>query len=366
MLNFSKYLTEAKKPSQAKTAETASDDKGKLHELLLAKHLHPENQLPSHWRSKSEDYGGTPEQVHDRLKAKVGKAAYGEINTHAKQTAAEIKTHMTEAGHIGGKTGHVIHDVHWTSNRDAEHNPGDHERTTGIKDKNSNADLIITTKPKKAGASKFVGISAKYGSQAKPNFKNSGLESLEKEAGHPKGTYAKLQQKHESGMEKLGYRGTRNERHAQYKLDVAKREISPTSVASKRATAAEESSRSTRSAMASLHRKALGKKSDSELRDIIRKNVSPTTVIPHIVAHSHVQSDGSSIPRVHAAEHIADNHLNNFENLRVEKSESGIRASIKGTVKSGKNKGTPVTVASQTFKAGSGPHKGTAGVFKLG
>ena len=39
MLNFSKYLTEAKKPSQAKTAETASDDKGKLHELLLAKHL---------------------------------------------------------------------------------------------------------------------------------------------------------------------------------------------------------------------------------------------------------------------------------------------------------------------------------------
>jgi DNA polymerase (family 10) len=66
------------------------------------------------------------------------------------------------------------------------------------------------------------------------------------------------------------------------------------------------------------------------------------------------------------AESIASNHLNNFENLHVDKKENGIRVTIRGTVKTGKNEGKKVVVASQTFKAGSGPHKGTAGVFKLG
>lgn len=350
----------------AKTASVESDDKGKLHELLLAKHLNPKGTLPSHWRSKSEDYGGTPEQVHDRLKTKVGKAAYGEINSHAKQTAGAIMGHLGEYGHIGGKTGHEIHDIHWTSNRDAEHNPGDHEKTTGVKDKNSNADLIITTKHKKTGEKKFVGISAKYGSQAKPNYRNSGLDSLEKEAGHAKGTYTSIQKNHEKAVEKLGYKGTRQQRHTQYKADIVKREESPKSMAAKRATAAEASSLSSRSHMASKHREGLGTKSDSQLRDIVRKNVSPPTVFPHVVAHSHVQSDGSAKSVVHPAHSIADEHLNNFDKLHVDKKEGGIRASIKGTVKSGKNAGKVMTVASQTFKAGSGPHKGTAGVFKLG
>jgi len=367
MLNFLQYLlSEEKKPSKAKTASIESDDKGKLHELLLAKHVNPKNSLPSHWRSKSEDYGGTPEQVHSKLKAKVGKAAYNEINTHAKQTAGAIISYLGEHGHIGGKTGHEIHDVHWTSNRDAEHNPGDHEKTTGIKDKNSNADLIITTKHNKTGEKKFIGISAKYGSQAKPNYRNSGLDSLEKEANNSKGTYTKIQKAHEMNSENLGYTGTRQQRHTQYKLDVVKRTTSPRSVAAKRSAAAEQSSLSARSQMASLHRKGLSSKSDSQLRDLITKNVSPPTVIPHIVAHSHVQSDGSANSIVHPAESIASNHLNNFENLHVDKKENGIRATIRGTVKTGKNKGKKVVVASQTFKAGSGPHKGTAGVFKLG
>lgn len=365
MLNFSEYLLEAKKPSEAKTAEVESDDKGKLHELLLAKHLHPENTLPSHWRSKSEEYGGTPEQVHGRLKTKIGKAAYGEINSHAKQTAAAIVDHLHSAGHIGGKTGHSITDVHWTSNRDAEHNPGDHEKTTGVKDKNSNADLIITTAHKKTGQKKFVGISAKYGSQAKPNYKNSGLQSLEKEAGHSKGTYTGILQQHTKNSEKIGYSGSIKERHAQYKLDKAKRVVSPTSAAAKRATAAEQSSLQARTKIASLHRIGLSGKSDSELRNIVRSNVSPPTVIPHVVAHSHVQSDGSAISRVHPAHSIADEHLNNFSNLHMDKKEAGIKATIKGTVKSGKNKGKIMNVASQVIKGGSGPHKGFAGAFTL-
>lgn len=365
MLNFSEYLLEAKKPSEAKTAGVESDDKGKLHELLLAKHLHPKNRLPSHWRSKSEEYGGTPEQVHRKLKDKIGKAAYDEINSHAKQTAAAIVDHLHDAGHIGGKTGHSITDVHWTSNRDAEHNPGDHEKTTGVKDRNSNADLIITTTHKKTGKKKFVGISAKYGSQANPNYKNSGLQSLEKEAGQPKGTYTAILQKHTKNAEELGYRGSIKEKHAQYKLDKATRAVSPRSAAAKRATAAEQSSLEARKKIAGLHRSGLSGKSDSELRDIIRSNVSPKTVIPHIVAHSNVQSDGSAISRVHPAHSIADEHLDNFSNLHVDEKEAGITATIKGTVKSGKNKGKIVNVASQVIKGGSGPLKGFAGAFTL-
>ena len=56
--------------------------------------------------------------------------------------------------------------------------------------------------------------------------------------------------------------------------------------------------------------------------------------------------------------------INMIGNKFISLSENSMLGS--SIVKSGKNKGTPVTVASQTFKAGSGPHKGTAGVFKLG
>ncbi len=380
MLNFAQYiLTEAKKPSSAKSAAVSSDDKGKLHELLLAKHLHPENKLPSHWRSASEDYGGTPKQVHARLKAKIPPAAYKEINSHAKQTATAVKAHFEQVGHTGKVSGHAVRDVHWTSNRDAEHNPGDHERTTGIKDKNSNADLIVTTVHKKTGDKKFVGISAKYGSESKPNLKNSGLDTLEKEAGHKKGAYSSLLHAHNKTAEGLGYSGSRKQRHQQYKSDIAEREeykkknktlagfkpsSQSTSKALNRATEAEKSSLETRKTMASMHREAFSVKTDPELRKIIKNNASPKTVIPHIVAHSHVQNDATAVPKIHSAESHAENHLAKFKNLRVEKAGSGISVNIKGDHISSKKTG--VNVATQTFKAGSGPHKGIAGAFKLG
>lgn len=378
MFGFLQFLDEGKKPSQAKSAEVMSDDKGKLHELLLAKHLNPSGKLPSHWRSKSEEYGGTPTQVHARLKKKVGSAAYKEIHDNAKQTAAAVIEHLHENGHMKD---HQITNVHWTSNRDSEHNPGDHEKTTGVKDKNSNADIILTLGHRKSGKKKFIGISAKYGSQAKPNLRNSGLDSLEKESGVAKGTYTNRLKKHNSDVEALGYTGTSKERHAQYKKDIAEREAhkkankgslegfkpsSPKAAAAlKRATAAEQSSHKARTEMANAHRAALSGKSDQELRDMIKRNASPKTINPHIIAHTHVQSDGSAVPHVIASESHADNHLNKFSNLHVEKGEGGIAVTIKGVAKEGKNAGKVVPVATQTFKAGSGPHKGVAGVFKL-
>ena len=169
MLTFKDFLKEDSRPLSLKeemllemaaaTKETDSDDKGKMHELLLAKYLHPESRLPDHHRSFSdnEEHAGTPEQVHDRLKEMIGMNAYNEIDNHAKQTAASIKKHFEDNGHVGKNES--ISNVFWTSNADKPNSAGDHEKTTGVKDTNSNADLIARITDKE-GKHKHVGISA--------------------------------------------------------------------------------------------------------------------------------------------------------------------------------------------------------------
>ena len=112
-----------------------NDDKGKLHELLLAKHLHPKKQLPSHHRAESEnpDHAGTPTQVHDKLKDKMTTHEYNQIDSHAKQTAKAVMDHLHKKGHI--PKDHVVHDVHWTSNRDTEKKGGDPKKSTKVMEK---------------------------------------------------------------------------------------------------------------------------------------------------------------------------------------------------------------------------------------
>jgi hypothetical protein len=362
ILSFNEFITEAA------TTGISNDDKGKMHELLLAKHLHPKGKLPEHHRAVSDnpEHSGTPEQVHERLKAKIGSDAYNEIHKHAKQTADEVKKHIPK--------GHTIHTVHWTSNRDTEKKAGDHEKTTGHKDVNSNADLIVTSHNKK-GKAHFHPVSAKYGSNAQPNYKNAGLNSLESHSGK-KGLYTKLQKAHETHMSEIGYKGSVKERHAQYKADKVKLdaekkthksvgEFKPKSKEAKRAHAAEHSSVTTRTAMAKEHTKGMSKKSDAELRQHIKDQVSPPTKHPHIIAHSRVHDDGSATSHVHAADSVADEHLKNFKNLHVK--HSGISSTIHGTYHNPghKDHGKVKAVATQIFKASSGPHKGTAGAFSL-
>jgi len=361
------YLDEARKPSLAATSTVSNDDKGKMFELLLAHHMsHTDDskkQLPSHHRSENEEYGGTPQQVHDRLRDKIGEAAYNEIHEHARATADAVKDHLGRQGMLGGTEGHKISDVSWTSNADTEKKAGDHEKTTGIKDVNSNADIIATTK-NAAGKTNYIPISAKYGSEEKPNFRNSGLESLEAQAGHPKGTYTRIARDHDARMAELGYTGSKKERHAQYKQDLK----SDDHEIKAKVTAAEASSLDARQKMARLHEQGLSRDQhnpelqDAFLRRHITSQVSSPTVYPHIVAHGHVQSNGSVIPVIHNAADIANNHLNKFSNLHV-KQGRGISAEIWGTHK---ETGKPMRVASQIFKATSGPHKGMAGAFKLG
>jgi len=333
MKSFSQFIVEV-----AESSTVSSDDKGKMHELLLAKYLHSETRLPEHHRSESENplHSGTPEQVHDKLKERMSPAAYAEIDQHARQSAEKfLKTYP-----------HKITNIHWTSNADTENNAGDHEKTTGVKDVNSNADLILSHK------GGFHGISAKYGSGS-VNYKNPGIADIERTSGVKDNTFRNLLNKHHASMEDLGYSGTREARHAQWKLDKTS--------SAKRYAAAKASSLSTRTEIARLHADGMSRKSDTELRDIIRSNVAAKTHIPHSVIHTKVsKSSGKAESIIHDPVEYVENHLSNYENLKVK--HSGIRSIITGTHK---QSGKESTVASTTIKATSGPHKGDAAMFKL-
>ena len=351
MLSVIEYLEESA------SSEVANDDKGKLHELLLARHLHPEGKLPNHFRAESvkKDHAGTPTEVHDKLKAKIHSDAYKEIDNNAKQLAHHVRSHLEKNGHIP-KGGHIA-SVHWTSNRDTENVAGDHEKLTGHKDSNSNADLIVSVH-KNGKHHSHHGISVKYGSQKKPNLKNSGVDSLEKQAGLPKGTFAHHQKEHDSNLRELGYKGNRRENHDQHRID----RNSTNPKIKKKVAAATASSLESRKKMASAFNNHMMKKSDSELRDHIRNQASPTTHLPHTIAHSHVKSDGTSNSIIHGAHDHVDHHLSQFHSLHMKPAANGISATIYGTHhKTGKIR----PVAKHTIKAASGPHKGAVGTFKL-
>lgn len=394
----------------AATKETENDDKGKMHELLLAKHLHPEFRLPDHYRSSSdnEEYAGTPEQVHNRLKQKIGIDAYNEIDSHAKQTAAAIRKHLKDNGHISPRE-HTSH-VFWTSNPDEPGTAGDHEKTTGVKDVNSNADLIVRITHKN-GNTKHVGISAKYGSRG-PNFKNPGLDSLERMAGLNPGTLNSHSEIHKAHMDKLGYTGSADNRNYQTKvaemaakngIDAVRAEMAKhqssidsgiklskkkklmyenakkfveihdslpkkeragyISQASKRASMARASNLESRKAMAKDFHEALSKKTPEELTSMIRSAVSPQTHIPHIFAHTKVKDDGSAVSHVKSMHSMADEHFSQFDmSTLTPHLGSGTQVTFKAKHR---ETGKMMNVSTINFKSISGAHKNAAGVLKL-
>jgi cell division septum initiation protein DivIVA len=130
--------------------------------------------------------------------------------------------------------------------------------------------------------------------------------------------------------------------------------------AKSRAASAEASSIVAKTAVAKHFAEGLGKKSDEELRDVVRAHVSAPTHIPHTVAHSKVSSNGSSEAIVKPSHGIADEHMAKATNLHVV--HQGTSAVIKGTHS---ETGKPVRVATLTAKSSSGPHKGIVGAFGL-
>jgi len=411
MLNFKSFLKEElineELLLEAESSAVESDDKGKLHELLLAKYLHPEQRLPEHHRSESDnpDHAGTPEQVHKKLQEKIPPAAYDEIDRHAKQSAEAFKQSLKDQGHIGEHA--HIGDVHWTSNADKPNKPGDHEKTTGVKDVNSNADLILTLKDKEGKTVGYHGISAKYGSQ-EPNYRNPGLDALEKTAKLPTGTLAAPMQHHNDAMEKLGYTGSADQKNIQTKIDempiedIRKKHAEGVAAieagkklsgkkkimhehlekfiqahdalpekqqeafrqqARQRAKIARDSNLAARTEMTQSFAQGLAQHKPEELANIIRQNVSPNTHIPHTVVHSKVKENGDAESVIKPMHSLADEHLSRFkpESLYVAPGK-GTSVTIKGKdAKTDK----PVVAARYTIKSSSGAHKSAVGTFKL-
>lgn len=335
MLNFMNFilLSEAKAKKEA-SAKNAADSMGKLHELLVAKHLNG-GTFPEHHR---DERGLKPINAHDMHGAALfGKDYQGSFYNHpnykkmdadAKAAAEGIKAHLKEKHGISD-----VSRVAWTSQA------SDHKLETGVEDPNSKADLIITSgHPKHKGQK--IGISLKVGKTKTPNYSNPGVSTYEGWSG------VNLQHHLQGHADVLNKHGNLN--HDQYK------ELRDSSNKKKQAVANEIKASSDRmnANMASDIRKGLAAKSHKELTDLVKTSTMPQTHLHEIVSHTAYNKDGSSTHSVHAhADHI-NNYLNQFSDLHVKPSGKGTSVTIHGIHK---QTGKVMPVWRSTIYAGGRP-----------
>ena len=251
MLQFKDFLKEEFLIEDTAGKDTQADDKGKLFEILKAGYMHPDTKdkgshhedtnhpdysLPEHHRSESEnpDHAGTPKQVHDKLRKKIGEAAYQEINKHAYEMHLKQKKLLNKK--YPAKDGFVNGGSYWTSNPDkvnkkGEMIPGDHFKTTKKFDANAKGDSMTEIHKVDKDGNKILGEdgkpkvfghiawSDKYGYTAKANLANMGLDTMEQHADLESGSLDKHQQEHKAKMDELGYHGSADTRNIQTKID---------------------------------------------------------------------------------------------------------------------------------------------------
>lgn len=142
-------------------AETlSSDQKGKLHELLVGYHLNNGSHMERHDNSEGE----SPEEAHEKLKKSVTPEDYAEANARAKFAADDIKKNITGP----------IQKVQWTSK------PGNLHAATKIHASQTQdaSDIVVTTRHPKTGKELHHGISLKVSdSRDEVPVSNPGMES---------------------------------------------------------------------------------------------------------------------------------------------------------------------------------------------
>jgi hypothetical protein len=340
MFKFKQYIEEAY--SNILVEAVSNDDKGKLFELLHARHMHPEKTFPTHYRD--EISGKSPEETHNAIKARITPAEYKTIDSHAKSSAEHMTAHLTEQGH---NPKHITH-VAWTSN-----GAKDVAKFTGKDDPNNDSDVMYRFKHPKTGATKHVGVGLKYGSQKEPNIRNPGLESLQSMTGAK--TLLSRFASHKKKLSALGYTGSGEKNHEQWKKEKT----------STRGKAANESKLQTTRAMAKDMHKALSQKSSDELKDYVRGVVAAKTKSPVYRMHartSHNEAGSSVTHHIDEPSKDIDTHLSQFSELKMDKQGSGISVTIKGVHK---ETGKTVNVLTHAVKGISGPMKGLAATTKL-
>ncbi len=320
----------------------SNDDKGKLFEILHAKHMHPEVKLPTHYR---DEEGKSPSEVHDAIKSRISNQEYSTIDGHAKNSASHMRDHLKLQGH---NPSHITH-VAWTSN-----GASDVKKFTNKEDPHNDSDVMYRFKHPKSGKVTHAGVGLKYGSQKEPNIRNPGLESLERMTGAS--TLQKRFANHKKRVAGLGYTGTTAENHAKWKTEKT----------SERGKAAEASKLETTRGMAKDIHSSLAKKSSNDLKDYVRGVVSPKTEHSTYRLHtrtSHNEAGSTATHHIDEPSKDIENHLNNFSELHMDKKHSGgISVVIRGKRKSD---GKSVPVLQHAIKGVSGPMKGLAATTKL-
>jgi hypothetical protein len=339
MFKFKEFFAEN---TDLLTEAVGNDDKGKLFELLHAKHMHPAKELPTHYRDES---GKSPQEAHDSIKSKIAPEEYDTIDSHAKSSSHAMKAHLKKNGH---NPEHITH-VAWTSN-----GAGDVKKFTGKDDPDNDSDVMYKFQHPKTKKSSFAGAGLKYGSRKEPNIRNPGLNSLQNMTGAR--NLLTHFENHKKKLRSLGYTGTNDQNHEKWKSEKD----------STRGKAAVESKLDTTRKMAGDIHKALAKKSSSELSGYIKSIVSPQTKHPTFRLHtrtSHNEAGSTATHHIDEPSKDVHTHLSQFSELHMDKKHSGgISVNIRGKRKSD---GKIVSVLSHAVKGVSGPMKNLAASTKL-
>ena len=342
MFKFKEFITESY-GNLFLVEAVQNDSKGKLFEVLHAKFMHPKEEFPTHYRDEVTQK--SPQETHDSIKKRITPAEYRTIHDHARSSAQHMKAHLKEQGH---DPEHITH-VAWTSNGES-----DVAKFTGKDDPHNDSDVMYQFKHPKTGVVKHVGVSLKYGSQKDPNFRNPGLESLQRMTGA--NTLVSRFTKHKKKISQLGY----NESSAEKNHEVWKKEKD-----SARGKAANDSKLQTTRAMARDMHKALSQKSSNQLRDYIRQIVAAPTQTPVYRLHAHTTHNEAGSKVTHHVDEPTkdiDTHLDQFSEFVMDKPGKGISVTIKGRHK---KTGKLVNVLTHGVKGVSGPMMGIAATTRL-
>lgn len=313
MLRFKQFLSE-----QFLFEEISSNDaKGKLHEILVAKHLSSDNDedktLPTHYRD--EKTKKTPQQTHDHIvKNHMGSEGtnhpdYIEADKRARDAAEHIKKHLKDSGHDFSRLSRVA----WTSNKN------DHEKFTGHEDPNSDADIMLhfnahdhelKANPKHPGH--YRGISLKIGSN-KPTLRNPGIDTLNKLTKSHRSHTDEILDDHDNNIEETGYDREKSNRanHHQYKKDVGRdgeKDLAYDHADPDRAEAAREHTDHTLSKLTDHYTNAINKLHKHETHHLLKSLIAPDTHHPHFRVHTKTPGKDQK-----GTSHHLEDHIKNFD-----------------------------------------------------
>jgi hypothetical protein len=351
MLSFKQFIAEE---------ISSSDAKGKLHEILVAKYLSPDQKLPTHYRDPETQK--SPEDTHDHIVRNhlAVPDSMGNYGVNHEDYVAADKRAREAAEHIRKHLGHKydfsrIKGVAWTSNKK------DHKQFTGDDDPNSDADVMIHThkhEDEHDHTGHFIGVSLKVGSQ-KPNLRNPGIEQLNRLTKANTGHISGLISSHGENLHALGYdkNNSRDINHEKFKLD---KEGKNGNEAKANSEKAKKSSLSTRSAMAKHYADSINNLHPTHVEHLMKSLISPDTLHEHIRVHTKVSKAGK-------VSHHAENPAEDFAK-KYTGHEHGYVAKASGIsfhIHAKNPDGTPgKKLASVTMKQSSGPVKGIAGSVK--